>query len=184
MTFTDDFDIEESSGTFPDKPQPGQNYKGWEWDGERWWCRHPPGPGGPRPPQPDRPLNGPIIGVTNGSVGRRGEVGEYLRGVQTVVVGTQSVYNVTPLVLPPGDWDVVASAHFNFAVTLTSFSLTPLPAGMLDNLFAEGTTETQIIAPRAQAAVKHPTLLAFTVNVEPDTTGTTFVLTVTARRMR
>lgn len=60
-------------------------------------------------PPPAPPLNGPIVGVTDGSNAAPGMVGEYMQNVLTASVpipGSGSVAVLT-LNLTPGDWDVV-----------------------------------------------------------------------------
>lgn len=66
-------------------------------------------------PPPAPPLNGPIVGVTDGSNAAPGMVGEFVRIVSSNVIynsGNNTDVGINSLNLTPGDWDVwgVASA--------------------------------------------------------------------------
>lgn len=88
------------------------------WDGTQWL------PAAPPPPAP--PLNGPIIGVTDGSDAAPGMVGEYVSAVNTVappMTPTNSPTGISAIqaqiVLSPGDWDV----WFSGEMRLTSATI-------------------------------------------------------------
>lgn len=124
MTYTDDYADQ------PDEFSEHPGHPGWAWDGTRWHCTRPPGPGGPCPPEPDRPINGPIVGVTDGRPAKPGMVGEFLRRdlVITLVQPTLT-YQISALVLPPGDWNVWAWAEFDIVMRGALFHMDPGQVG-------------------------------------------------------
>lgn len=70
------------------------------WDGSQWL------PSAPPPPAP--PLNGPIIGVTDGSNAAPGMVGEVISISSGPVTITSTTWtDVVTLNVTPGDWDVI-----------------------------------------------------------------------------
>lgn len=101
-------------GHFPPPCPPGP---GWDWN----W----------RPPF--GAIRGPIIGTTDGSFARPGEVGEYLHGSNTLTItAAQSGLPqwVSPLVIPPGDWSCTLVAGFNFVMLGCNAFLDPIPPGI------------------------------------------------------
>lgn len=98
------------------------------WDGTQWL------PSAPPPPAP--PLNGPIIGVTDGSNAAAGMVGEIIThswtgSVNAIPNGTASGVNAfstaqfmgggTGLQIPPGDWQVQIDVVFTASVSLSAW---------------------------------------------------------------
>jgi hypothetical protein len=142
---------------------------------------------------------GPILGVVDGSDARQGEIGEYVRGqaALTITAAGDQAPTVTPLVVPPGDWDLEGSAVVQqMGTDGIWFGLTPLPVGMIDDLFGWMPNiqppVTQwggwVNTARARASFTVPTALLFTVNITAATpiagqTATVTIL-VTGRRMR
>lgn len=82
----------------------------------------------PTPGPPVGPLNGPIVGVTNGSNAAAGMVGEYMQSINQNNGGNGGATNawVTPavLILTAGDWDIFSSVQFNgnSAAPITQFT--------------------------------------------------------------
>jgi hypothetical protein len=205
-----------------DGPGPNQQHwppgPPWGWGGPPFGCGCPP----QRPPCPPGPgwdwnwrpplgaIRGPIIGVTDGSTAQPGEVGEYLQGiidytnVPAPPGGVDGVVSaiVTPLILPPGDWDVEVTFRAGYGLNSFFASLTPLPTGVTSAFVIAATPEVDMRffdwtfqGPRGAANVSVPTLLAFTVNLgivggTSETNGGApgsggwFTTIVTARRMR
>src|SRR5215475_9336096 len=103
-------------------------------------CSGGPPPWTPCPPPPVPPvITGPIIGVTDGTPAKPGEVGEYLMGTATgtfppTTGGTLTEVNTAPLVVPAGDWDVQALLILYpgpgpVYVSSASFAVNPVPDG-------------------------------------------------------
>ena len=143
------------------------------------------------------PINtGPIQGVVDGSSAKPGEVGEFMSGAANFAFTGASgsfVGNLSPLVLPPGDWDIRAFATDSTGVTNFAFNLNPTPAGMSNQLYANSGIGSATFADlfgaliavgRGNFAV--PTLLPVKVGVYNQAAGTAgaITLTVEARRMR
>jgi hypothetical protein len=144
---------------------------------------------------------GPLAlqGVTDGSVAKAGQVGEVIRGSssQTYLgnpTATQWVPQ-SPLVVPPGDWNLWAYMSFSTGIGGCEFLLSPQPAGvsnpMTGQSFVTGTTVLQsvnIIGQMAVGSFSVPTLLTFGGNINNSTdagiVGGTGILTVEGRRMR
>lgn len=182
------------SGTWPPPCPPGP---GWDWN----W----------RPPH--GAIVGPIIGVTDGSQAKPGEVGEFLSGIipntdVPMPPGTAAGANatgvavVTPLVIPPGDWDVTSTFRCGNGLNQFEAQLTPLPAGFsIGGLIFAIPEDTMRFfdwtfnGARLQANVTVPTAVVYTVTLgmvgglsENSTqvpgSGGFFQTIVTARRMR
>lgn len=139
---------------------------------------------------------GPIQGVVDGSSAKPGDVGEFMTGsgnfTVTGAAGSFSA-NVSPIVIPPGDWDIRALATDSTGVTNFAFNLDPIPAGMSNQLYANSGIGSATFADlfgaliaigRGNFAV--PTLLPFKVAYYNQAAGTpgAITLTVEARRMR
>lgn len=110
------------------------------WDGTQWL------PAAPPPPAP--PLNGPIIGVTNGSNAAAGMVGEYIESLNTLSPTMTPTSNPTflsgpstQLILSPGDWDVWFSGEMRLTNgTISDSSNNPQMSGYCTaNLQGPGT---------------------------------------------
>lgn len=119
--------------------------------GPPWGWHHGPGCGcghcGPfppecRPPCPPAPgwdfnwrppvgaIRGPIIGVTDGSFAKAGEVGEYLYAKNTLTITAAQTgvpQFLASLVIPPGDWDCTLTGGAQTIMTGFNASLDPVP---------------------------------------------------------
>lgn len=131
----------------------------------------------------------PLAGVTDGSDAQPGMVGEFLHfsaGFSYPAAVTTQM--VSAGVLPPGDWDVWAWAGASVPTTGMNFHLSPVPPGFSGDLTSGfglgGIAEaTAIVAPAVRALISVPTLLAFSLQVDPTAAGTVG-LEVSARRCR
>lgn len=162
----------------PPGPGPGPGpggFPGWGWGPGGPWC--PPGPGWDwnwRPPL--GAIRGPIMGVTDGSHAKPGEVGEYIHfasGQPGVILNSSgNAVTITPLIVPPGDW--IVEADWGCVRHFSSFAawLDPVPAGAPANL---GQVEMLMdppatfgvmgaISPLLSLRISVPTLLAYKVN--------------------
>lgn len=199
-------------------PGPGPNQQHWP-PGPPWgWGPCPPFPpfGCPpnRPPCPPGPgwdwnwrpplgaLRGPIIGVTDGSTPRPGEVGEYLYGTNsiTITVAQSGISQfVAPLIVPPGDWTCTLVAGAGDIMEGFNASLDPIPPGVRNASFVEldmAPTTFNVFAGQRTFALLNSQPQLITVNVHAqgiiatsfDANGTlgqiTAVIEVDARRMR
>jgi hypothetical protein len=81
----------------------------------------------------------PRVGVVDGSNAAPGEIGEYYTNTTTVNVtgGISQTQSVTAGTLPPGDWLVVASLQLDEGVAGMYMALSPLPAGVSNDMSAE-----------------------------------------------
>jgi hypothetical protein len=142
-------------------------------------------------------LKGPILGVIDGSLAQPGMVGEFLQGIASIPVVVDPAvhtYNVIPMALPPGDWDIEASFYGpGLSAEALALHLQPAPPGVV--LPMEGNLavinpggyselHAQINTNRTQASVGVPTQLPFLVTVRAATTTSLATVNVTARRMR
>lgn len=164
----------------------------------KWLCL----PIAPTPPPVIVPpaLNGPIRGVTNGQAAAPGNVGEWIqRGVGgTLTISTNSylVTTVTPITLPPGDWDIDAKLDLSVLFTGAQFLLNPTIPGMSSNMFTAGflpgvvhqITMGSIVSLRSQLlSANAATILQFDITTSNYTTGSVtgnYTFTVNARRVR
>lgn len=83
----------------------------------------------------DPKLRIPLIGITDGSNAKPGEVGEYIKGAATVhyaAYPTVTVQTVSVLVVPPGDWNLWGYMTLSTGVGGANFATTTPPAGMDD----------------------------------------------------
>lgn len=209
QVFTEGFQGPGPNEHFPPGPP-------WGWGGHQQHhgfgcgcgCNHnfppcPPGPGWDwnwRPPL--GALRGPIIGVTDGSIARPGEVGEYLYAVSTITItAAQSGISqfVAPLVVPPGDWTCTLVAGAQFLMTGFNASLDPIPAGVRNASFVEidmAPGNLNAYAGQRSFALMNAQPILITVNVHAQgVTASSFdsnntpgqisaVIEVDARRMR
>lgn len=204
-------------------PMPGQ--QSWVWDGSSWqwvddpdccpppgwcpptsgwaWCWCPPQQCPPVPPSPlpPPPLSGPIIGVTDGSSAAPGQVGEYISSSTSIAYAAYPAVTtqvVSALVVQPGDWDLWATMSMSTSFGGALFNLSPIPAGISDDLAAINAVTAAMTATAAEfnslnaQAVRGnfsvPTLLAFNVNINQSFTSGllagTATLKVRGRRRR
>ena len=157
----------------------------------------------PTPPPVINPpaLNGPIRGDISGNPAQPGNVGEFqqrsVTGSLTVAANANQITTVTPLSLPPGDWDVSASLTISRLFSGASFVLNPTIPGASGNMYtslvlagaagaASITTET-IVAQRAQLVSNNTNILQFDIDVTNTTASSVsgnYTFTINARRMR
>ena len=147
------------------------------------------------------PATGPILGVTDGIAAGPGIVGEFLRaevsGTGTAPATVPYTTVISPIILPPGDWDVDAFMILASWSSATLFSLSPMPAGAsgpMETLISTGSPaiqgpETGIVSmagPRERVLASAPTLLAYSIYMRSDATplDCPYTFSVTARRMR
>lgn len=118
----------------------------------------------------------PIKGVTDGSNAKPGEVGEFVTGSATMnyaAYPSDTTSLISTLVIAPGDWDIWAWVETSTPVGAAAFSLSPLPAGMSNNMggggvpaSVSGTEEWLVnIGKAARGSFTVPTLLSFSVTV-------------------
>lgn len=145
------------------------------------------------------------MGVTDGSNPKPGQVGEYITGSAAMQwnlpAGTQQQEQTyTPIVIPPGDWDVEAIFYPGHNYTGILVNCAPAPTGLQYNLKAQlfswttGPTgqdanviDSSMPTGRARMSVTVPTPLPFVVamwNASTEAISGTSYLGVTARRMR
>jgi hypothetical protein len=143
---------------------------------------------------------GGTIGVIDGSDAKQGQVGEYVTGQAVFAYAAYpatTTGTVQPLVLQPGDWNITASLTPSTDIGSVFFGLSPVPAGMSNNLsgsLAIGSSTGQqetggtVIGTAARGSFSVPTLMPFTVTVEQGTQTNlpagSATLRVEARRMR
>lgn len=157
----------------------------------------------PIPPPPITPfpgLRGPIIGDISGNPAAPGNVGEFIQravtGSLTISTNSFTDVNVTPMSLPPGDWDVIAKLDISVLFTGASFRLNPTVPGMSSDMFTSGfmpgvvhqITTASIVSQRNQLLSASATsILQFDITVANYTAGSvtgSYTFTVNARRMR
>jgi hypothetical protein len=140
----------------------------------------------------------PVQGVTDGSVAKPGNIGEFLVASATTawsIATTTSVnQTVSVLVVPPGDWNVQVQVDVNFTFSGGFFNLSPVPAGLVGPLSgsifgggAAGQSNISMNSNVAQLTVSVPTLLPVYISLLNETAGTVTGNTdtwATARRMR
>lgn len=141
-----------------------------------------------------------IVGVTDGSDAKPGEVGEFITAKSAVPYAAHPANtntNISPIVIPPGDWDIWVKMDFTTQIGAVTIILSPKPDGISNALsaasgflsptgsWAEGYS---VLEATARGSFKVPTLLPFAVNVNQQTTvglpGGTGTFTVEARRRR
>lgn len=140
--------------------------------------------------------NIPLIGVTNGSAAKPGQVGEYIeQNWSTPVTGAPQTFNIPGIVLQPGDWTLQASAYMDGWPTGIMIYLNPQPPGFSNGMFGIAGSVTNpgtgagfltAVSPRAQGLVSVPTLVPFTMQVNFEGTGVAgvAVFTLSALRVR
>jgi hypothetical protein len=143
----------------------------------------------------------PLQGVTDGSNAQPGDIGEYLQGnaqLNYAAYPTNTLGNVAPLVIPPGDWDIWSSASTTTAFGTVIFYLNPLPTGIsnamegLSGAVDTATATTQLNAvfsgQMARGSFTVPTLMNFAVEVAQSSDAALlagqFALRLEARRVR
>lgn len=142
---------------------------------------------------------GPIQGVVDGSPAAPGQVGEFISGTAAFSygagvppAGNPWLGTVSPLVVPPGDWDIglVGASPYNVG---GGVEVQPLPTGLADKLQATiatgvGTVDLAytIWAGPVRGLFSVPTLIPVLVSVYSvaATPADTVNVTVFARRMR
>jgi hypothetical protein len=137
-----------------------------------------------------------IKGVVDGSNAAPGFVGEFLNLSSTIPYAgypTTTSVTVSTLIVPPGDWNLWASAEYSVPIGFLGFNLQALPAGIFGDIRGQvGATAPTASFSGVQGSATRgnftvPTLLAFNVNVIQGTTGLTagsMILTVCGRRAR
>lgn len=140
----------------------------------------------------------PLRGAVDGKPAQPGMVGEFISQTTTVPVAAgNNLYNVSSIIMPPGDWDIQAQAVFHFALQGAWFVLSPVPPGISDPANQmQGWSVTgqigdpevsyglQVLSARTQGLFTVPTLLPFAVTVSQASAAGNFDFLVTARRMR
>jgi hypothetical protein len=139
-----------------------------------------------------------MLGVTDGSDAKPGEIGEYFLNVTTFnFTAAQQTQNVNAGVIGPGDWDVIGAFMPSVGTSGIKFNLSPVPTGVTTDMsgltFDQGdptasgpTSGAMVISTPARALIKVPTLFSFSVNT--NFAGTvqagTATFTLQARRVR
>lgn len=160
------------------------------WDGTEWQEIGPPDPS----------AASSITGVTDGSNADPGCVGEFITGSQAINFAaapaiTQMV--ASPLVVPPGDWDLSAWMSFSGQFGMANMWVTPQPAGLsnnmagyIGNLDPNVTFTNNVVALRsvgARGSFSNPTVIPFYVQINNHVSGALAgiaTLTVDGRRRR
>lgn len=132
-----------------------------------------------------------VAGVTDGSWAQPGQVGEVVQFITPVSYGegTQT-QNVSAGILPPGDWDLYASAGFSTVLLGAQFVLNPVPAGFDFALNAASQASLNegivLVSQLGLAHTSAPSLLAYavTTNVAAGTGAGTMTLFTVGRRRR
>lgn len=152
------------------------------WDGTQW-----------------KPVMGQTPGVTDGSNAAPGFVGEFLNYSGGVSFNAGSPGNVvttnatlTTLTVPPGDWNIWAFAEADVYVTTIEIRVSPLPAGMSNDLLCfnsvEGATTPLISAgvasPAARGSFTVSTVLTLVVQIQTQSVAGTASVFLHARRVR
>ena len=144
---------------------------------------------------PATPVTGPIVGVVDGSEAGVGEVGEFLSGTASATVtvpGTGTNFQVTPLLVPPGDWDLQGFCSLP-STDLAGAWFSPNPAipamkGVLyASYFASGSeTDITLVSSNAQLSTSAPVMLSFNLGIMASVTSAsiTYNFSVFARRTR
>lgn len=170
----------------------GDNWGQWVWDGTAWRCH----PGASECDDRRGGVRGPIIGSVNGRPAGDGEVGELIKGSQTPVSFTvaQATYNIQPMVVPAGDWDVRGYLKFSAGINAASVKLNPVPSGMSNpqeaQMWTNAATSTSagpiLQLPTAQLLTSTPTLLPYLLDITGNATAGAgqFWLYIEARRVR
>jgi hypothetical protein len=145
---------------------------------------------------------GPIVGVVDGSDAAPGEVGEFLTAIGTFNYAASPATSTGQLAMinmPPGDWDIWASASFTTLIESTLFHLNPVPTGMsnsmfglmglfsVSNLVSMDVETLVLVGQTARGSFAVPTLLSFEVQVFQGSASLpagTMILRVEARRRR
>lgn len=145
---------------------------------------------------------GPIVGVVDGSDAAPGEVGEFLTALQSVnyTGGTHIETSITLINMPPGDWDMQASASFSTHVGSVLFELVPIPTGMSNAMVgwmgvfsataspAVDAEDLVLIGQSARGSFAVPTPLAFDIQVDQSTASGlpsgVMLIRIEARRRR
>jgi hypothetical protein len=150
------------------------------WDGLAW--------NGVGPAQP--------MGVTDGSSAAAGRVGEFLTTTAAVPFAASPTITNTvasTLVVPPGDWNLWASAEYTTAIGFLGFSLSAPPTGVSGDIRGQVGTSgptvsySGVMGSMVRGSFTAASLLSFNVHVDQTTAGLlagTVSLTVCARRMR
>jgi hypothetical protein len=131
-----------------------------------------------------------IQGVTDGSSALPGNVGEFATATVQInfPASASTVTPIQPIVISPGDWDISAFMVPSVAVNFLGFVLSPVPAGMSNNMQAQqgnaGVDLATVSGPLARGNFTVPTLLPFTVTVSATATAGYYYFTVSARRRR
>lgn len=148
------------------------------------------------PTPPPGSSSAPIIGITDGTPAKAGEVGEYISGVANYsypasAVGLVISGSVGPLVIPPGDWDVWLNGYTSGYVNGLSFSATG--AHLENQMWSSMASGVSDIAPvlwggPSRSLVSVPTLLTvnFVIYIN-ETVGLpagTLSIQASARRVR
>lgn len=141
-------------------------------------------------PVPTPPLRGPIMGVTDGSDAKPGEVGELLSFSVQVNFTSGTQIQVTSMgALSAGDWDCwCAGQFFSTPINLCVIYLSPIPTGfggIMSGVEADinDAQFATVICNPARALVSVPTLVAFTSQIQAAAAGS-FNLAFAARRRR
>lgn len=140
-----------------------------------------------------------LAGVTDGSNAAPGYVGEFITGNSAFnyPAATYTTFNLTPLVMPAGDWNMWAFMGVSTAIDSATFYLNPIPLGVSNGMGAlsgvKGTPTGPVselatmVCPMARGSFSVPTALAFFAAVD-QTAGSlpagNGYLNVNARRVR
>jgi hypothetical protein len=135
----------------------------------------------------------PFTGVTDGSDAKAGQIGEYIiaNGNLSYPASVTTHGSISPLVLPPGDWNVGASLQTSTdTATGAFFYLDPQPTGFSTTMigwYGAATVSTEFAVVQgipARASLTVPTLLPFAVGIGAGPNAGVATLTVQARRAR
>ena len=145
-----------------------------------------------------------LTGVPDGSNAKAGEVGEFVRGQAAVNFAAHVVTTstVSPLVVPPGDWDLFGIVTVSTPIGLLYVATNPPPAGLSDWMtaqegvlgvpqtapFSGGATTGDLTLNTVRGSFTVPTVLSFSVTVnqtaDPALVAGTINVIVSGRRRR
>jgi hypothetical protein len=137
----------------------------------------------------------PMQGVTDGSNAAPGNIGEFMTATAnaTFAAGVVTTTTLSPIVIPPGDWDLWSFSEQTVETGIVWYYASPQPVGVTNDMSGIAGAPgagllTRVIGLPARGSFTVPTLLAFHVEVHQDTVAGllagTLYLTVSGRRRR